>query len=72
MGLGPGTGRNVSSAFMARVQGGRVTAGMGTILQDVETELTVSLCSFIQQTPIKQLFCAKRLSESRPNLSLWS
>lgn len=55
-----------------KVQGGKVTPGMRTIFQDVEIEMNISFCSFIQQIAIKQLFCAKHLSESRYSFSLWN
>lgn len=51
---------------------GEVSSGMGTIFKDVEIEMSMSFHSFIQQTPIKQLFGAKHLSKNRDSLSLWN
>lgn len=44
---------------------------MGTIFKDGETEMNLPF-SFIQQTAIRQLFCAKFLSKSRSRLALWN
>lgn len=44
---------------------GEVSSGMGTIFKDVEIEMSMSFHSFIQRTPIKQLFGAKHLSKNR-------
>lgn len=52
--------------------GGEVTPGMGTIFKYVEIEMNMSLGSFIQQTPIKLLCCAKPLSKNRHSRSLWN
>lgn len=55
-----------------KLQGGEVTARMGTIFKDVELEMNMSFYSFIQQTPIKQLFSAKVLNKSRYGLFHWN
>ena len=56
-----------------RVQVDEVTQEcLQSLDRDVEVEMNMSFCSFIQQTPIKQIFGAKHLSKNRYSLSLWN